>query len=167
MTNNQNENMHSRSKIVLGKGLDTLQNKTIAIIGLGGTGCIVALLLARMAPKKLVIMDRDVVEATNLERQIIYNKEDVGKGKVEAASQKLSEWCAVESHFTDLMPRTIPLLDHADLIIECTDNNETRLLINDYCKKNKKQWIANGAIGQKGFVCSFQPDQPCFQCISP
>ena len=71
----------------------------------------------------------------------------------------------VESHFVDLNPRTIPCIQ-ADLAVDCTDNNETRLLINDYCKKNRMPWIHTAAIAQIGSAYLIHPDGPCFQCFN-
>lgn len=157
-----------RSELVLGKGTHkVLQQKTAVIIGVGGTGCVVADLLARYGIH-LIIIDRDIIEETNLERQNLFDKSEVNKPKVLIAKEKLGSFCKVTPFFKDVHENNIEELipKEIDLIIDCTDNNETRLLINDYAKKHKIPWIYSGAIERKGALCFFHPkDNACFQCI--
>src|SRR3989338_1262065 len=82
-----------RSKIGLKEGYDNFIGKKVAIIGLGGTGSLVAELLARMSVMNLILGDFDIVEATNLERQILYFNKDVGKKKAAGAKARLKEFC--------------------------------------------------------------------------
>ena len=134
----------SRSKIILGDGYDRIKDKTIAIVGVGGTGSTVAQLLSRMNPKKLILIDGDTVEEINLERQILYYKEDIGKKKTEAAKERLKDFCAIESRAERLTESNINF-ENSDLVIDCTDNIETRQLINNYCHKKKINWIYTGS----------------------
>ena len=154
-----------RSELVLGENSKNLRDKAVAIIGIGGTGCAVAQLLSRVGIKKLLLVDRDIVDESNLERQFLYEKEDVGKVKVFAAEEKLSKFVDVEARFDDLNYKNIDF-KNADLIIDCTDNIDTRLLINDYCKKEKMPWIYTGAIGKIGCVYFNNINGPCFNCFN-
>jgi len=131
----------------------------ITIIGIGGTGCRVAELLSK-SDHKLTLIDRDIVEESNLHRQTLYTKQDVGKGKVVAAGEKLK----CETKFEDINPFSIDL--EGDLVIDCTDNTQTRLLINDYCKKNRIPWIYTGAIADLGVIYFNHPEGACFNCFN-
>lgn len=160
--------MRSRSEIVLGTGKKKLSGKNAAIIGVGSTGCAVAQLLARAGLKELLLIDRDIVEDINLEHQILFGKGDVGKPKSAAAARKLTEFCSVKTAFDDLTFKNIESFNLADydLVIDCTDNAETRLLINDFCKKNKIPWLYTGAIAQLGIVYLNMPSGPCYRCFN-
>ncbi|MCB9362885.1 HesA/MoeB/ThiF family protein [Candidatus Woesearchaeota archaeon] len=135
---------------------------TIAIIGLGGTGCLVAELLARNN-FSLVLVDRDEVEESNLERQILYTAQDIGKLKVDAAKSKLSNPNITTYNFN--LDQTNIKDIRADLFVDCTDNMETRFLINDYCKQQSIPWIHTAAIKDQGSVMLIKPKGPCFNCF--
>lgn len=134
----------------------------VAIIGVGGTGCTAAQLLSRSG-FDLLLIDRDIVEESNLDRQILYDKNDIGNAKVIAAEKRLG--CKVETRFEDVNPFTIDL-QGIDLVIDCTDNIQTRLLINDYCKKNRIPWIYTGAVAKIGALYFNHPEGPCFSCFN-
>ncbi len=144
---------------------ENLAKKVVAIVGVGGTGCSVANLLARSGLKKLILIDGDVVEEKNLGRQLLYGKEDVGKIKVNAAKERLKGFCDIETRNHCLDASDIDF-SGVDLVIDCTDNIETRLLINDYCKKKGLPWIYTGAIREFGSVWFISPEGPCFQCLN-
>ena len=133
----------------------------IIIFGCGGTGCHVLELLSK-TNHDLTIIDRDVVEESNIQRQILFDKQDIGKPKVIAAKEKLGD--NVKIKFEDINPDTIYF--NADLVIDCTDNIETRLIINDYCKSKKIPWIYSGAIKNIGSIYFNSPEGPCFQCFN-
>ena len=157
-----------RSSIILGD--HDLKNKHVVIIGVGGTGCTVAQLLARYGIS-LTLIDRDIVEKHNLERQTLFSKDDIGKAKVFVAKEKLKHFTNVSLYFEDCNEDSInkQISKNTDLIIDCTDNNETRLVINDFCKKNKLPWIYSAAVERKGafaFMNAMQPDHACFQCFN-
>ena len=138
--------------------------KTVAIVGVGGTGCTVASLLAR-SHIKLILIDRDIVEESNLDRQILYDMNNVGKPKVFVAKEKLEQFSDIEVRYEDLNRTTIDFLG-VDLVIDCTDNNATRYLINDYCKKYRLPWIYTGAISAIGAIAFIHPESFCFRCFS-
>ncbi len=155
--------MELRSKILLGeKGI---KEKTIAIVGVGGLGSTTAQLLARMHPKKLILIDYDKIEETNLERQVLYDKKDIGKSKVMCAKEKLSQFCDIEIRNEKLNKENI-VFNEINLLIDCTDNIETRLVINRYCRKNKFPWIYSAAVKQIGSIFFVHPEGPCYECFN-
>ncbi len=149
-------------------GVRRLKNATVTIVGLGGLGSVVAQLLARAGVGRLILIDRDYVEEENLHRQILYNEEDVGQQKAYSAMvalNKINSDIDIESHFENLDYTNISRLVKGSVIVDCTDNLETRFLINEYAKKNNIPWIYGGAVTTKGFVWVIQPFNICFRCV--
>ncbi|MBC8500655.1 MAG: HesA/MoeB/ThiF family protein [Nanoarchaeota archaeon] len=159
---------YSRQEIIIGNsGQETLEKKTVAVVGVGAIGTVSSELLAR-AGINLIVIDRDVVELNNLQRQLLYNEEDIGKPKALVAEKKLKKINSkikIRSYCKDLSFENINILKNADLILDCTDNFETRFLINDYCLKNKKPWIYAAGIRKNGTMMNFFPNNVCFRCI--
>jgi molybdopterin-synthase adenylyltransferase len=124
----------------------------IIIIGVGGTGCHILRQIIHL-PIQIKIIDRDVVEQTNLKRQIIYSRNDIGLPKVRCAKNNLKARSIVSALIEDLTNSNADsLLKDSNLIIECTDNISARLIINDYCRKNDIPWISTAAFGDIGQV---------------
>lgn len=140
----------------------------VAIVGLGATGSSSAEMLARAGVGHLVLIDRDVVELSNLQRQSLFSEADLEKPKAVAARDaihSINSEIKVEAYPIDLECDKVSVLE-ADLILDCTDNLFTRFLINDYCKKNKKPWIYAAVVGTKGMTMNFLPaNKVCFNCI--
>lgn len=140
----------------------------VVIIGLGATGSSSAEMLARAGVGHLILIDRDVVELSNLQRQSLFTEADVGKPKAVAARDAIhtiNSEIKVDAYPIDLEHDKTSILD-ADLILDCTDNLFTRFLINDYCKQNKKPWIYSAVVGTKGMTMNFVPsNKVCFNCI--
>ena len=156
-------------KKMLGKDFEKLKKKNVMIVGVGGIGCTAANLLARMQIR-LTIIDSDIVNYNNLERQILFDKNDLFKKKVIVAKEKLKLFTDIKTADKRLTKENIGRIINkkTDLIIDCTDNAETRLLINDYCKKNKISWVYTGAVANIGTVYfnATNPDRACFQCFN-
>jgi adenylyltransferase/sulfurtransferase len=142
----------------------------VAIIGLGATGSVLATWMARAGVGHLTLVDRDIVELTNLHRQILYTERDLGTPKAQAAAAHLA---AVNTGI-ELDPRTSDLtsgnarelLARHDLILDGTDNFEARFLINDFAIATHTPWIYTGAIGAEGLVWPIAPpDTPCLRCL--
>ena len=147
------------------KNFEKIKDKSIIVIGAGGLGCIVAELLSRMNIN-FTIVDDDIVDDTNLERQILFNKNDLLKKKVNVVSEKLKEFSKIKAKDKRLEEKNIKLIiDKADLVIDCTDNIKTRKIINEYCVKNNIAWIYSGAVGNIGTVYLIK-DNACFTCIN-
>jgi len=156
------------TKKVLGKNTKDLKNKNVVIIGLGGLGCTVANLLARLGIN-LIIVDNDIVDDTNLERQILYDKNDILKNKVDVAKEKLTQFTKIIAINKELDNKNINKIipKNTDLVIDCTDNIKARITLNKYCIKNKINWIYSGAVSNIGaiyFVNNID-NGPCYECL--
>ncbi len=159
--------MYSRFTALDGFGeeeLERVKNSTAAVVGLGATGAVIAENLARHGID-LVIIDRDYLEENDLYSSNIYTPEDVEKSlpKAEAAREFLSQFTDIEAHVESLDSGNVSVLDGADIILDGTDNIETRFLINDYAKKGGTPWIYTAAIAEKGYSMLF--DERCFNCV--
>ncbi|HIH04029.1 MAG TPA: NAD(P)H-binding protein [Methanoregulaceae archaeon] len=153
-------------------GQERIGSSRIAVVGLGATGGIIAELLARAGAGHLRLIDRDTVEFSNLQRQILYDETDVGMAKTDAAAnrlQRINNGIEVEPVAKDLHPDNIePLLKDCDLIMDGTDNIQTRFLINDFAVKHAIPWIYSGAIGTSGMEMAIIPGKtPCIRCLMP
>src|SRR3989344_3791372 len=142
--------------------ISTLSNKSIAIIGLGAVGSITAKLLSH-TEIKLLLIDHDIVQESNLQRQPMYDKSDVNKLKCEALYEKLKGNAKILPMPLHINSETIKKI-RADIILDCTDNVETRLVIDEYCKKNSIPWVHAAAAGSIGVVIPFTGDY-CFRCV--
>jgi adenylyltransferase/sulfurtransferase len=154
-------------------GQQRLRDSRVAIVGCGATGSAAAALLARAGIGELVIIDRDYVEASNLQRQTLFDESDAAESrpKALAAESKILSFNAdvrVEAHATDLTPANISVLDGADLVLDGTDNFETRFLLNDYCVSRSVPWIYAAAVGSYGATMNIVPDETaCLACLFP
>lgn len=159
--------MHSRLKALESlteNQIEDLKSSKVAVIGLGATGSVIAESLARYGVK-LKIFDRDYLEGNDLYSSGLYLPEDCQKSipKAEAVAEKLSKITELEKNVESLNAGNIKSLDDVDLIIDATDNMETRFLINEYAKKQDKAWIYTAALADQGYSMLF--DQKCFNCV--
>lgn len=161
------ENRYSRQELVLGnKAQQLLRKSKVCIVGIGALGTFSAELLARAGVGNLILIDRDIVELHNLQRQSLFSEEDINKPKALAAKQRLSKINSeikINAIADDLSSENIGIIN-ADLILDCTDNLSIRFLLNDYCTKNKISWIYSAAIGNSGRVMDIIPNNYCFRC---
>lgn len=142
-----------------------LSRKTAVIVGLGSLGSVVAELLTRAGIGKLVLIDHDIVESHNLQRQSLYTEADVNKLKAKVAQEKLQQInneVAITSHAIHLDEANTELLQ-GDIVFDCTDNPETRSVINQYCH-TRIPWITCSIAGSTGMVLPFT-DSFCFHCV--
>jgi adenylyltransferase/sulfurtransferase len=164
------------------RGQLALAGSHVAIVGCGATGAAAATLLARAGVGTLTVIDRDFVEPSNLQRQILFDESDALQAlpKAEAARRKIAQFnsaVAVRAHVTDLIPANIvDLLSETQLILDATDNFETRYLINDFAVQQGKPWIYAAAIGAYAATMNILPRtarpeswQPtaCLACLFP
>ena len=156
------------------EGQRKLAAARVAIVGCGATGSALASLLARSGVGSILIIDRDYVEPSNLQRQTLFDEADASESlpKAIAAARKIAAFnsqIVIEPHVADLTPTNIDsLLAGATLILDGTDNFETRYLINDYAVKNSLPWIYTGAVGSYGVTMNILPGQTaCLACIFP
>jgi adenylyltransferase/sulfurtransferase len=155
-------------------GQQRLRAGRVAIVGCGATGSTLAALLARAGVGTLRIVDRDYVEASNLQRQGLFDEADAAESlpKAVAAARKIAAFnseIAVEPQVADLTPANIAqLLDGFPLIMDGTDNFETRYLINDYAVSNDVPWIYTAAVGSYGVTLNVLPGETsCLTCVFP
>ena len=156
------------------EGQRQLAGARVAVVGCGATGSAVACLLARAGVGTLRIIDRDYVEPSNLQRQSLFDEADARESlpKAIAAARKIAAFnsqIVVEARVADLTPDNIdPLLAGMQLILDGTDNFETRYLINDYCVNKSLPWIYAAAVGSYGVTLNIIPGQTaCLACIFP
>jgi molybdopterin-synthase adenylyltransferase len=155
-------------------GQEKLMQSTVAIVGCGALGSFQAGSMARAGVGKLVLIDRDYLESSNLQRQWLYDEADAMEAlpKATAAASHLraiNSACDVEAHVADLTPGNIEdLLHGCDVILDGCDNFETRYLINDYAVSRGVPWIYGGAVESYGIVMSVVPDDSaCLACVYP
>jgi len=147
-------------------GQQRLLESTVLVLGCGALGCLVADLLARAGVGHLVIVDRDTVELTNLQRQVLYDERDVAEAipKAEAAKRRLGQINSevdVTAIVDDLSFRNIERhAAGADLIVDGLDNFETRYLANDYAVRAGVPYLYGGAVGTVGAALAILPHTP-------
>jgi adenylyltransferase/sulfurtransferase len=156
------------------EGQQKLAQARIVIVGCGATGSALASLLARSGVGTLRVVDRDYVEPSNLQRQTLFDENDARESvpKAIAAARQIARFnsqIVVEPHVADLIPANVDsLLSGCDLILDGTDNFETRYLINDYAVKNSVAWIYAAAVGSYALTMNILPSETaCLACIFP
>lgn len=158
-------------------GQQKLSTGRVAIVGIGATGAATAGLLARAGVGQLTLIDRDFVEPSNLQRQTLFDEADAlaSLPKAEAAKRqiaRINSGVRISSHIADLVPANIEeLLSQSDILLDCTDNFETRYLLNDYAVSTGKPWIYAAAIGAFAATMNILPTgenrTACLACIFP
>ena len=171
------EERYSRQILFPGIGAEgqlRLAQGHVAIVGCGATGSILAGLLARAGVGALRIIDRDYVEASNLQRQALFDEADAAASlpKAIAAGRKLAALNSeilVEPEVADLTPENIDrLLSGAQLLLDGTDNFETRYLLNDFAVQRGLPWIYCAAVGSYGVTMNVLPGETaCLACLFP
>jgi adenylyltransferase/sulfurtransferase len=171
------EDRYSRQILFPGIGKDgqaRLAQGRVAIVGCGATGACVSGLLARAGVGQLLIIDRDYVEPSNLQRQSLFDEADAAESlpKAVAAVRKINAFNSevqAKAEVADLTPENIAaLLGDADLILDATDNFETRYLINDFAVKENKPWIYAAAVAAYAVTMNVIPGETaCLACMFP
>ena len=155
-------------------GQERLKDASVTVVGCGATGTCVASLLARAGVGTIRIIDRDYVEPSNLQRQTLFDEADAADSlpKAVAAARKIAAFNSeirVTAEVADLTPdNASALLSSADLILDATDNFETRYLINDFAVKEAKPWIYAAAVGSYAVTMNVVPGETaCLSCVFP
>ena len=154
-------------------GQEKLQNASVLIVGLGGLGCPAALYLAAAGVGKLILADGDVVEISNLQRQIAHNTPDLGLNKAQSAAEAiaaLNPEVATEVIATALTEGDMPaLVRRAQVVVDCTDNYSVRFALNRACIDAAVPLVSAAAIRGEGQISVFDPvrDGPCYRCLYP
>ncbi|MGH9499013.1 MAG: ThiF family adenylyltransferase [Terriglobales bacterium] len=171
------DDRYSRQVLFRGLGAEgqrRLAASRVVLVGCGATGSVLASLLARAGVGTIRIVDRDYVEPSNLQRQSLFDESDAAESlpKAIAAARKIAAFnsqIVVEPCVADLTPSNIAsLLENTQLILDGTDNFETRYLINDFAVKNSLPWIYTAAVGSYGVTFNILPGQTaCLTCVFP
>ena len=153
------------------KGQQKIIDSTVLIIGMGGLGSPAAMYLAAAGIGKMIISDFDVVEESNLQRQIIHQTKNVGDLKAHSARQTLLEInpdCQIEMIDRELDEEELEsFINKATIVLDCSDNFPTRFAVNRFCVQTKTPLVSAAAIRLEGQILSFIPDSggPCYQCL--
>lgn len=150
-------------------GQQLLQDSTVLVIGLGGLGSVAAQYLAAAGIGRLIVADRDRVELSNLQRQILYRQTDLGRDKAAAASAALvalNPQVRIESGYGESWRESVK---QADVVLDCTDNFSTRFAINLACVQARKPLVSGAAIRFEGQLAVFdsRAGGPCYACLYP
>lgn len=162
----------ARFKPIGPEGIKQLRSKRVAIVGVGALGTVLAETLTRSGIGELTLIDRDYVDTTNLQRQTLFTERDVRQSlpKAVAAARRLQEINSavnIRSHIADIgADNAKHLLSDHDLLLDGTDNFETRRLINDFSIKYQVPWIYGAATAAYGLSFTILPGKtPCLSCL--
>lgn len=151
-----------------------LAQKRVVIIGLGGLGSPVALYLASAGIGQLTLIDFDQVELSNLQRQLIHNQQRIGQNKATSAQQSvelLNKHVKTKTITTKLTDdELLKIIKQHDLVLDCSDNFETRYQLNRICHQCQTPLVSGAAIRWEGQVTTYdfrKNQQPCYQCLFP
>ncbi len=156
------------------KGQERIAKSHVVIIGCGALGAMQAEMLARAGTGRLRLVDRDFIEESNLQRQIMFDEDDLAERlpKAVAAAQRIdriNSGIEVEAVVKDVNYSNIEnLIGDADVVLDGTDNFEARFLINDAAVKLNKPWVYGAAVGAYGVQMTIRPHEtPCLRCVFP
>ncbi|KAG8937047.1 Urmylation protein [Tulasnella sp. 418] len=172
----QDYRRYGRQMILDGFGLAgqlKLQKTAILVVGAGGLGCPAIQYLAAAGIGKLGIVDHDVVELSNLQRQILHSDATIGMPKVDSCKlgvQRINPRVEVVTYNVSLTPLNAKqILSNYDVVLDCTDNLPTRYLISDITASTRTPLVSGGALKYDGqlAVYNYGEDGPCFRCVFP
>lgn len=153
-------------------GQRALKKGRIVIIGLGGLGSIMADALVRCGVGNILLIDRDFVELSNLQRQTLYDEEDIGLPKAEVAHSRLvaiNSEINLDFRVADVNGNNIlDIINDKDLVLDASDNMRIRYILNDACVKEKIPWIYSAVRSTYGMTMNILPEKgPCLSCLLP
>lgn len=150
-------------------GQEKISKANITILGLGAIGSKSAELLARAGIGSLTLIDRDIIEESNLQRQSLFTEQDINNPKALIAKshlEKINSNIKIKAYFKDINHKNIEEFIKSSLILDCTDNMQTRFLLNEFCFKKNISWIYSAIIESTGMLFNIVPKKtPCFTCI--
>ena len=147
--------MYARQQLIDGWDQDVVSNGTIMIIGVGALGCEIAKDFALMGIGKLILIDLDTIETSNLSRQMLFRPGDEGRPKAEVAAERLKEmnpFLKIDHYFEKLQKLPMAVYEETDVIIAALDNFNARLDLNKICLRMKKPMVEGGTVGFEGHV---------------
>jgi len=152
-------------------GQEKLAASEVVVIGCGATGSVHAETLARAGVGRLLLVDRDLVEPSNLQRQLLFSERDIGRPKAQAGADRLrriNSEIHIDFQITDIDSTNLEaLIQGRTLVMDGTDNISTRMLINDACVKHSIPWVYAGVMQTCGMAMAIRPGGPCLQCVFP
>ncbi len=163
---------HTALKEIGEEGQKRISNGCTVIIGLGGLGSTMADALVRCGVGEILMVDRDFVELSNLQRQTVYTEDDIGRPKAEVMLERLrkvNSEVELKMEVVDVNPTNIEgIIRNADVVLDATDNMKTRYIINDACVKHGKPWIYTAILATYGMSMNILPGKgPCLRCLLP
>jgi molybdopterin-synthase adenylyltransferase len=174
---NSSANRYARQeqfKPVGKQGQQRIALSRVTVLGCGALGTVAAEILARAGVGHIRLVDRDVVEWTNLQRQSLFDEADAiqARSKAEAAAERLVQINSsinIEPVVVDVTSDNIAtVLENCDLVIDAVDNFSLRFLLNDWALETKTAWVHGGCVGASGQVRLFTGNgKPCFRCLVP
>lgn len=164
----------SRQIIVPGIGIEGqkyLREAKILVVGCGGLGCPVVMYLATCGILNIGIVDHDKIEIHNLQRQVLFKESDINKFKVEVTERNIKEMNSlvnVVAYCTRIdETNVLEILEKYDIIVDCTDNIETRYCLSDSCKILKKDFMCASVLRWEGHLYVLPYEGPCYRCLYP
>ena len=155
-------------------GQQKLVDASVLIVGMGGLGCPAAMYLAAAGVGRVLIADDDIVELTNLQRQIAHAEQSLGQAKVESARSRLlslnPDTEVIMIHKRLAGARLNQAVARVDLVLDACDNFATRFAINKSCIASRKPLVSAAAIRMQGQIAAFNPNiatSPCYHCLYP
>ncbi len=171
MLTDEEKSRYSRQLSLFGvEGQENLKKASVSIMGVGGLGSVVSLYLAAVGVGHIRLVDRDIVSLPDLNRQILYNMDDLGHKKVYRAAEKLMRMnpnVEIEPLDVSITEENVDgLIDGVDIVVDCLDNWATRLILNKACVKHQKILVHGGIQGLSGQVMVIIPGKTaCLNCI--
>lgn len=166
---------YSRQELFAGIGREgqaKIRAASVVVVGCGALGSSLAETMARAGVGRLTIIDRDFVEESNLQRQSLFDEEDAAQGTPKAVAaerrlRRINSDVAIRGIVADLAPEDADeLLGGAGLVLDGTDNFETRFLVNDVCVRDGRPWIYGACVGSYGLALLVRPGTtPCLRCL--
>lgn len=154
------------------EGQRKLKGSHVIITGIGGLGCASATYLTAAGIGRITLVDFDVVELSDLNRQVLYWEDEIGEKKVVAAQRKLSKlnpWVEIIPIFSKITEENVfSIIDEVQVVVDGLDNLEARLTVNSACVKHKIPYIYGGVSRLRGMITTIIPGKtPCLACVYP
>ena len=153
------------------EGQEKIKNSKVLVVGVGGLGCPVAMQLVCAGVGTVGLIDFDVVDISNLQRQVLYTEKDVGKSKVQMAKEHLAQMnndvniICIEDKLDET--NATEIFEKFDIIVDATDNFDVRYVISDTCVKLNKPHVYGAIYEFFGQVAVLGSDGPCLRCLNP
>jgi adenylyltransferase/sulfurtransferase len=168
------ENRYSRQILLpeIGpEGQKKLDRCRAVVIGCGALGTYALSFLVRAGVGQVTVVDRDIIDLSNLQRQSLFDEKDVGRPKAKVAEERLrniNSEIAIHGTLADINhANVVGIVKDATVVLDATDNMDTRFLVNDACVKLGIPWIYAGAVGVTGMVMPVVKEGPCLRCVFP